>query len=104
VDGCFGAWTGIAIGESERPVWVDNGLSAISSRTAAAGGFRSFADTRANGQVAPIPAVRATLIETRELTRSVIHSPRRQWLVTRGRPFAEQIFLLEICKQIRKQM
>jgi len=35
------------------------------------GGFRSFADTRGNGEVAPIPVVRGTPIEPRESTLSL---------------------------------
>jgi hypothetical protein len=40
------------------------------SWTAGSGGKRSFADARASGEVAPIPAVRATMTEPLESTLS----------------------------------
>jgi hypothetical protein len=49
--------------ESERPLRVDGDLSCIVQKLAAVGGERSFAETRLNGEVAPIADLRAVTPE-----------------------------------------
>src|SRR5271169_7227703 len=59
------------------------------------GGFRSFAATAANGEVAPIPVIRVTTIGRLKSTHSA-HRMRRRWLMfdQRRTRLAEIRFLL----------
>jgi hypothetical protein len=56
----YGAWAGIAIDGSERPLWVDGGLSCIVQKLAAVGGLPTFAGTCSGDKVVALIAILAS--------------------------------------------